>query len=259
MIGNRIIRILERLSGQNLTDIIHFLQIYHRLSSYLVGFKFKRLASKCTSLEEYYDFVNSFNFSLFKRSKYVFKINLYQKKKELMDFIKIYKKFNPKIILEIGTYDGGTLFFLSRFASPDAKLITIDLPEVANDYGYSPAKIPFYKSFKLKGQRIHFIRAISQSPAAIKKIKKILKKEKIDVLFIDGDHSYEGVKKDFTIYEQFVKKGGLVIFHDIVEHPIELKCEVDRFWDEIKKKFKYEELISQKNEKWGGIGIIRKE
>lgn len=36
----------------------------------------------------------------------------------------------------------------------------------------------------------------------------------IDLLFIDGDHSYDGVKHDWELYLPFVKQYGLVIFHD---------------------------------------------
>ncbi len=39
-------------------------------------------------------------------------------------------------------------------------------------------------------------------------------KTKCDVLLIDGDHSYEGVKSDFDIYMPFVNKGGYIIFDD---------------------------------------------
>lgn len=35
-----------------------------------------------------------------------------------------------------------------------------------------------------------------------------------DLLFIDGDHSYEGAKQDFDLYFPIVKEGGLVVFHD---------------------------------------------
>ena len=36
----------------------------------------------------------------------------------------------------------------------------------------------------------------------------------IDVLFIDGDHTYEGVRDDWNNFSPFVKKGGVVYFHD---------------------------------------------
>lgn len=36
----------------------------------------------------------------------------------------------------------------------------------------------------------------------------------IDLLFIDGDHSYGGCKRDIESWVQYVKTGGLVVFHD---------------------------------------------
>jgi hypothetical protein len=33
-------------------------------------------------------------------------------------------------------------------------------------------------------------------------------------LFIDGDHSYEGVKKDFELYSKILSDNGLIIIHD---------------------------------------------
>ena len=37
---------------------------------------------------------------------------------------------------------------------------------------------------------------------------------KIDVLFIDGDHSYEGVKSDFELYSTILSEKGIIILHD---------------------------------------------
>jgi len=37
---------------------------------------------------------------------------------------------------------------------------------------------------------------------------------KIDFLFIDGDHSYEGVKKDFELYSTIVNDNGIIVIHD---------------------------------------------
>ena len=41
----------------------------------------------------------------------------------------------------------------------------------------------------------------------------------IDVLHIDADHSYEGVKRDFDIWSMHVRPGGVVLFHDIESFP----------------------------------------
>lgn len=39
----------------------------------------------------------------------------------------------------------------------------------------------------------------------------------IDILFIDGDHTYEGAKADYNKYEPFVVNGGLIFLHDILQ------------------------------------------
>ncbi len=36
----------------------------------------------------------------------------------------------------------------------------------------------------------------------------------IDLLFIDGDHSYEGVRRDWELFSPFVAPHGVVVFHD---------------------------------------------
>ena len=42
----------------------------------------------------------------------------------------------------------------------------------------------------------------------------VLQDIKIDLLFIDGDHSYEGVKKDFELYSNLISEKGIIIIHD---------------------------------------------
>jgi hypothetical protein len=36
----------------------------------------------------------------------------------------------------------------------------------------------------------------------------------IDFLWIDGDHRYKEVKKDFDLWSPFVRAGGIIAFHD---------------------------------------------
>jgi len=170
-----------------------------------------------------------------------------------MELLKILARYKPWTILEIGTAYGGTLFLFTRVASSDARIISIDLPGGQFGGGYPEWKIPLYESFALHNQRIYLIREDSHKSSTTRIIEKILDGESLDFLFIDGDHTYDGVKKDFEIYGRYVRKNGIIAFHDIVPGPSESVGGVPRFWNEIKHQFDYVELV--KNWKQGGFGI----
>jgi predicted O-methyltransferase YrrM len=79
----------------------------------------------------------------------------------------------------------------------------------------------------------------------------------VDFLFIDGDHSYSGVKRDFEDYSPFVRPGGIIAFHDIVKRESEPDIQVWRFWKEIKQKYSHDEFIEPGvSRRKIGIGVI---
>ena len=54
--------------------------------------------------------------------------------------------------------------------------------------------------------------------------------KEIDILLIDGDHSYDGVKADYKRWSKYVKEGGLILMHDVLwAH----KGVIKFFWDEV--------------------------
>lgn len=178
---------------------------------------------------------------------------------EIKTLLKIVKKIKPKTILEIGTAGGGTLFLFCRIARSDATIISIDLPR-----GYPDFKIPFYRSFGKSNQKIYLIRSNSHKFETLTKVKNILGKDKIDFLFIDGDHTYNGVKMDFLMYSPLVRRGGIIAFHDIVPDYYTrygMKTSsytggVPNFWGEIKNKYKYIEIVNDLKQDGYGIGVI---
>ena len=82
------------------------------------------------------------------------------------------------------------------------------------------------------------------------------KKNKYDYIYIDGDHSYEGVKNDFELFWPRLKKGGFLVFHDIVvKNWGNLKnFGVWKLWQELKLDSK----IIFPNPPESGLGIIQK-
>jgi len=180
-----------------------------------------------------------------------------QIREEFEGFLKVFKEKAPKVILEIGTANGGSLFALCKLASEDALIISIDLPEGEFGGGYPEWEVPIYKYFKKEGQQLFLLREDSHLEASLNKIKEILSGKQVDFLFIDGDHSYEGVKKDFEMYSPLVKKGGVIAFHDVAPNGIEgLTGGVPTFWKEVKNKYKYKEFIKDEKQVGYGIGCL---
>ncbi|GBD03455.1 hypothetical protein HRbin19_00741 [bacterium HR19] len=143
----------------------------------------------------------------------------FQSRREILNFLQIISKIKPGAVLEIGTARGGTLFLISRTASEDATIVTIDLPGGKFGGGYSEWRKFLYKYFALPKQKIYPLIMDSHRKETLEKVKSILNGRKIDLLFIDGDHSYEGVKRDFEMYSELVAEGGIIVFHDIVPGP----------------------------------------
>jgi predicted O-methyltransferase YrrM len=95
-------------------------------------------------------------------------------------------------------------------------------------------------------------------------VRSLLNGHPLDLLFIDGDHSYEGVKADFANYSSLVRPGGLIVLHDIVpdystrhgKPTANYTGGVPIFWQELKTKHKTSEFIEDQKQDGYGIGII---
>jgi predicted O-methyltransferase YrrM len=175
---------------------------------------------------------------------------------EIQGLGNVVQEIAPKRILEIGTNYGGTLFLWCSLAPPGAQIISVDLPFGEFGGGYPWRKIPLYRKFPRDGQELKLIRADSHREETKERVRNILGGEKLDYLFIDGDHTYEGVKRDFEMYSPLVRSGGVIAFHDVAEHRRELACGVDRYWNEVKQNYRHTEWIENPNQGWAGIGAL---
>lgn len=75
--------------------------------------------------------------------------------------------------------------------------------------------------------------------------------ESIDLLHIDGLHTYEAVQEDFNNWYPKVRPGGIIIFHDIEARQSDFG--VWRFWAELERE--YETFAFQHG---FGLGVLRK-
>jgi len=162
----------------------------------------------------------------------------------------------PQSVLEIGTARGGTLFCWCTTASPMATIISLDLPQGIHGGGYPYWKTFIYRRFAKPKQHLHLLRGDSHSPVMLDLVKKLIPPGGLDFLFIDGDHTLEGVRKDFDMYAPLVKSGGAVVFHDICIHRAEYDCHVDKFWNEVKQGRSFQEFVKDPLQGIYGIGVI---
>jgi predicted O-methyltransferase YrrM len=137
------------------------------------------------------------------------------------------KKIN---YVEIGAYAGGSSCLMMQ--RPDTTIISIDL-------GVPIPKAVVFENvinYKSNNNYYKFIEGNSQSQTTKDKVIETLSNSrvlgytnKIDILFIDGDHSFDGVFNDFLMYEELVNVGGYIIFDDYndKEFSPEVKSAVD--------------------------------
>lgn len=180
-----------------------------------------------------------------------------QIKSEAIKLLELVKTKNPSVVMEIGTAFGGMLFLFSRVAREDATIISLDLPGGNFGAGYPWWKVSLYKAFASKGQNIHLVRSDSRSQETYKKVEEILNGRKIDFLFIDGDHTYQGVKEDFESYYRLMSKEGMIGFHDIIPNSFDVDIQVHQLWGEIKDKYKTQEIVEDYQQNKAGIGVIQ--
>lgn len=120
-------------------------------------------------------------------------------------------KIRPKVILEIGVHLGHSLKAWQDAFEPD-HLVGID-----NETN------PTLEQYMEDGLLLAtLIIADSHDPnTGWRLVEDILEGEWVDFLFIDGDHTLDGVTKDFEMYGPLVREGGIIAFHDaaLINHP----------------------------------------
>ncbi|MEQ8361377.1 MAG: class I SAM-dependent methyltransferase [Cyclobacteriaceae bacterium] len=144
-------------------------------------------------------------------------------------FFRTAKKAPEKaVIVEIGSFKGrSTVSFGFGVAGSQKHIYAIDLFEGDGaDYGDGDFQNIFQNNIDRcgLGDYVTPIREFSTKVAQTWD-------RPIDILFIDGSHEYEDVKADFLAFHPFVKKNGIIAFHDI-------KGKWDgviRFWTEVQQ------------------------
>lgn len=181
-------------------------------------------------------------------------LGMVQNHKEIFEAAKFFKSLNVTNFMEIGTDQGGSFAIWSKLSN-DGIRISVDMPH--GQFGradYNEYERDEY--LKSLGSNVTMLWGSSHEPKMLEEVESILGGEVLDFLFIDGDHTYEGVKQDYEMYRHLVKPGGWIGFHDTkdTEFHRNANCRVDQLWSELEGN-KMDFLDSRSE--YGGIGFIQ--
>lgn len=121
------------------------------------------------------------------------------------------QEMKPKIIVELGTWKGDSTCRLA-YGAPEAKVITVDIGALPEAYEKTKKfdNIEMVKGGSLDNKIIDYI------------------PDEIDILFIDTLHDYEQVMAEYIAYSPKVKKGGVILYDDVI-----INKGMEMFWEEV--------------------------
>jgi predicted O-methyltransferase YrrM len=187
----------------------------------------------------------------FELSRARFGVGPEQKPEEILGLVELAAANQTRAACEIGVQDAGTSVLLSRAIPGLDTLVLMDL-FVKNRRRLRRAAPT--------GQAVHTIDGDSAHPLTVERLRRKLGVRSLDLLLIDGDHRFAGVRDDFLTYRQFVRDGGLIAFHDIlpVRSPDSPHWagDVPAFWALVAPLYPSRELIADRRQDGFGIGVV---
>ena len=161
------------------------------------------------------------------------------------------REFRPRTFVELGTHLGNSYFAFCQSVREnklDTRCYAVDTWKGDEQAGfYSDDIYKFVSEYNKK----HFSGFSTLLRGWFDDYTGSFEDGSIDLLHIDGFHSYEAVKHDFETWRRKVRPGGIVLFHDVAEHHEGFG--VWRFWDEIKDQTKESFAFTHSS----GLGIWR--
>jgi predicted O-methyltransferase YrrM len=178
-----------------------------------------------------------------------YRLRTMQVESEITALVEAVAAIRPRVILEIGTSAFGTAFLWAQLASE--RVLTCDLRGREGLAQLCSAFPPLSSRC-----RVDLLIGDSHDPAFRHRVTDSLAGAPVDFLFIDGDHSSQGVEADWRDYSPLVRKGGLIAFHDIVEHQPVPGNQVQQFWKKVRGQPSAREFIADPFQCGYGIGVL---
>jgi len=170
--------------------------------------------------------------------------HMLQDRNEFMPFCELMQKENVNSYLEIGSFYGGSIEFAAAYFPVGARIVSIDA--ILRDELRSSLS-----ELKRVGYDMHLIIGNSAEESCLAKAREL---GPYDAIFIDGDHSFAGVSKDWENYGPLAR---IVGFHDVASDNPALMHGASALWNQIKPGYRHVEFISDATRARadGGFGI----
>ena len=175
---------------------------------------------------------------------------------ELDCFVKFMQENGIRRYMEIGARHGDTFHYIMSNLPKSAFGVAVDLP--GGLWGTVKSQAPLLAAIDDLYSNGFCVKAIigdSQDKDTVEHIKQTF--DSFDMILIDGDHTLDGVTKDWENYRGMAK---YIAFHDIVgtgefEKPSQRRVEVPILWEKIKKSYDTVEFIDKGSKM--GIGVVK--
>lgn len=178
-----------------------------------------------------------------------------QRAAEVLPFMQMVAERKPRSIVELGTGEGGTTLLFANAVPSVSRVVGVSL------FVTNRARLSMLHP---EGVALELIDGSSYNPQTIAAVKRALRGRPIDLLFIDGDHTFAGALLDFRSYRSLVMPGGLIAFHDIVPDqqlrggpPTEAwSGQVPALWEILRHQYRHWEFVESWDQLGSGIGVL---
>lgn len=177
-----------------------------------------------------------------------------QRADELDLFVKLLLSEGVKTYLEIGSRFGDSLHAVGSGLKRGSTLMAVDLPGAAWGDDESQTYLEAAaRDLTGKGRKTEVIIGNSTAPETLARVGDAAP---FDAIFIDGDHTLDGVTKDWKAYRGL---GRIIAFHDI-DATVATKGKkakrygVNHLWTRLKADHKHVEIIGA--QRGMGIGVL---
>lgn len=155
---------------------------------------------------------------------------------ELRRLLSVLNHIEIKNVLEIGSEEGGTIRLWTKLF-PALNLFCIDANTYSGVQGKRSELEASWRSWCVPGkQTLNVVWGDSHSVDMLGILRQRMWNAKVssfDLVFIDGDHSENGVRNDHAMYSPFVRKGGVVVHNDIHPYPGRDDMQGHKWWKSI--------------------------